>query len=100
MGDLLATTIDDAEADVAQLREAVTAATHAAPQVAGRSAAFETALRAGKGTLAEAEAEGRRKAERRAAGAPEELPEMPNEFRCAITLEPMRDPVVAADGYT
>ena len=69
-------------------------------QVAGRSPAFDVALRGGRNALDEAEAEAKRRAERCAIGAPAELCEMPREFKCAITLEIMRDPVVAADGYT
>ena len=100
LGDLIATLIDDADFDVPKLREAVRAAVAAEPQVAGKSAAFEAALRAARATLAEEEAEAVRRAERLAEGAHDMLPEMPNEFRCAITLEPMRDPVTAADGHT
>eukprot|EP00900_Chrysochromulina_parva_P005102 jgi/Chrpa1/14593/Chrysochromulina_OHIO_Genome00007515-RA len=69
-------------------------------KVAGRSPAFDVALRGGRNALDEAEAEAKRRAERCAVGAPAELSEMPGEFKCAITLEVMRDPVVAADGYT
>ena len=100
LGDLLATTIDDAEESLDRLREAVRHAAEAEAQVCGKSHAFEMALRSARLTLAEAQAECRRRALRKAAGAPEDLPEMPNEFKCAITLEPMRDPVTAADGYT
>ena len=48
----------------------------------------------------EGEGEEKRRAERRAAGLPEDLPERPKEHLCPISYERMLDPVVAADGFS
>jgi len=99
LGDELAARLDSIDGDIGALRSAMDMALAAGTQVHGLSPAFEAALRHGHHVLAEADAETRRRAERRAAGAPEDLPEMPRELRCPITMEPLRDPVIAADGH-
>jgi hypothetical protein len=48
----------------------------------------------------EGEGEEKRRAERRAVGLPEDLPERPKEHTCPISYERMLDPVVAADGLS
>lgn len=100
LGDMLSAAIDNAGTQAAALRAAVDTAMAAAPLVDGKSQSLTASLRTAQFQVERAESEERRRAERVAAGAPAELPPMPNEFLCPITLEVMADPVTAADGYT
>ena len=94
------TLLDSADIDTVALRSAMDRALATETQVKGLSWHHAEALRRGQYALMEDEAEETRRAERRAAGVPMDLPEMPRELRCPITMEPFRNPVVAADGHT
>ena len=102
LGRLLARHVEDPGDDADALRKAmsdVEDCTELLPPTA-HCAKLEAALERARGELREAKAEARRRTERLAIGAPADLPEMPNEFHCPILKTVMRDPVVAADGYT
>ena len=106
LGEMLATvldtardTVDDAERLVA-LGAAVAQAEPAAAHVKNTCEAFTHQLRRARDERVEIEQEMRLRQQRIDAGAAAELPEMPNQYKCPVTLDVMRDPVKATDGVT
>ena len=107
LGELLVSALDDADPDARSgsleaFRAAVDQATTAEPHVGATCEAFKGRLSPARIQLAKLEVEVIKRQERVDAGCSNggALPDMPKEFICPITLEPMVDPVTASDGYT
>ena len=96
---LLSTTIEAAAVDEPALQAALDAANRPELEAHRRgSRELEAVMSVGGMRLAELKAELARRRERQAAGVGK--PQMPSQYMCPITHEPMRDPVAAADGFT
>ena len=68
--------------------------------IVNKDGMLTSALDRAKARLVELQTELRHKTERVVVGVDHLMPERPTEHLCTITLQPMHDPVVAADGFT